>query len=39
MQTTDIFERLRNGETILPTDPKPIKCVKRRTRQKNYWYR
>ena len=21
MQTTDIFERLKNGETILPSDP------------------
>jgi acetyltransferase-like isoleucine patch superfamily enzyme len=25
MQTTDIFERLRNGETILPTDPEAYK--------------
>lgn len=25
MQTTDIFERLRNGETILPTDPETYK--------------
>lgn len=25
MQTTDIFERLRNGETILPNDPQAYK--------------
>ena len=25
MQTTDIFERLRNGETILPNDPEAYK--------------
>ncbi|OPB98804.1 acetyltransferase [Elizabethkingia meningoseptica] len=25
MQTTDIFERLRNGENILPTDPEAYK--------------
>ena len=25
MQTTDIFERLKNGETILPTDPEAYK--------------
>jgi len=25
MQTTDIFERLRKGETILPTDPEAYK--------------
>lgn len=27
MQTTDIFERLRNGETILPTDPEAYKML------------
>ena len=27
MQTTDIFERLRNGETILPNDPEAYKMI------------
>ncbi|MCO6463335.1 MAG: sugar O-acetyltransferase [Saprospiraceae bacterium] len=27
MQTTDIFERLRKGETILPTDPEAYKML------------
>lgn len=27
MQTTNIFERLRNGETILPNDPEAYKMV------------
>lgn len=28
MQMTDIFERLRNGETILPNDPEAYKMRK-----------
>jgi len=27
MQTTDIFKRLRNGETILPSDPEAYKMI------------